>query len=253
MASPQILYEDDDMLVLNKPPGLTVNAAETEKEETLEEWLRQDKGISIDRGGIVHRLDKDTSGVLVVAKTEQAMANLQAQFKERTTQKTYQALVHGYISPREGLTKTNLGRNPKNRFKFAVVEEGREAETAWEVINYATLSNDKLDELTQDCNKNQKRYYEAHATYYSYLTVTPKTGRTHQIRVHLAALRHPIVSDKVYSSRKLDKLDEKWCPRQFLHAKSLTIRQPRTGDQMTFEAPLPPDLTHALTWLSLQT
>lgn len=241
-----ILFEDETLLVIDKPPGLVVNEAETQHEQTLEKWLRDVKQIPVERSGIVHRLDKDTSGVLVVAKNPDALASLQQQFQLRTTEKQYLALVHTILAEKSGEITTNFARNPKNRLKFAVTEEGKEATTAWRVEAYYRLPEAYLSQLTADMNKNQKRYYEAQAIFYTLLTVFPKTGRTHQIRVHLSSLRHPLVSDKVYTSRKLTKLDALWCPRHFLHAQSLAFDHPVTGERMTLTSPLPDDLQQAL-------
>lgn len=243
---PIIIFEDDHILVLNKPPGFVVNRAETQKEETLEQWLSDEKKIRIERSGIVHRLDKDTSGVLVVAKTLAAMHHLQAQFANRKTQKQYIALAHGNFSQDEGTIKESLGRNPKNRTKFTVIENGRPSETSFRVTGWFLLAQEKIKELLPHDNKNQQRYYQQQAQNYTLLRLEPKTGRTHQIRVHLLTLRHPIVSDRVYTSRRLLRLDLLWCSRQFLHAEKLSFTHPVTGERMTFTSELPKDLREAI-------
>ena len=128
-----VIFEDEDLLVVNKPPGLVVDPADTVTEETLADILQKDFHIPLLRGGIVHRLDKDTSGILLVAKTQEVLENLQAQFKNRTVQKQYLALVHGQIE-KGGKVEGSIGRNPKNREKFGVVLEGKEAVTEYEPI-----------------------------------------------------------------------------------------------------------------------
>lgn len=249
MVAPQIIYEDDVLLVVNKPANLTVNDAETEKEPTLQSWLLTSKGITIERSGIVHRLDKDTSGVILVGKTIEAVEALQSQFKDRLVQKQYVALVHGYVPDREGTLSEPMGRNPKNRHKFTLLPTGRDAVTEYRVEQYLQMSHDIMRELTEGMNKNQTRFFEHHGRLYTLVNVFPKTGRTHQIRVHFTALRHPLVSDKVYSSRKLVKFTQTWCPRQFLHAKCITFMHPITNEKRSYSADLPADLHQALTVL----
>lgn len=246
MKTPIILYEDDQILVVDKPPGLVVNNADTIKEETLETWLTQEKGATAQRGGIVHRLDKDTSGVLLVAKTDAVVLALQEQFASRTTDKEYIAVAHGNIEETNGVISYSLGRNPANRTKFAVIEGGRPSETAWVKEAAYQLSESAIKEKLPGSNKNQLRYYVQNGREYMKLRLHPKTGRTHQIRVHLTALRHPLVSDRVYTSRKLLRLDLTWCPRQFLHAAKITFVHPRTEETMTFISTLPEDLQSAL-------
>jgi len=232
--SPQILYEDEFLLVLNKPAGWVVNRSETVKEETLQDWLEKNFQFSIFnfqnyRSGIVHRLDKDTSGVLVVAKTPEVFENLQRQFKERVVKKRYLVLVHGRVTPPEGVIRAPIARSPFDRKKFGIFLGGREAET-----KYKKISNLK--------SKNSKEEF-------SLLEVEPKTGRTHQIRVHLKYLGYPVVADEFYASRKTYRADKLWCPRQFLHASELSFVHPQTGERVKFSAPLPLDLKKALEYL----
>lgn len=254
-----IVYEDDHVLVIAKPAGLVVNRAESQKDETLEAWLEETYHIPAERSGIVHRLDKDTSGVLVIAKSQEALSNLQQQFFDRTTKKTYVALCHGLFGEPQGVITEAISRSQHNRTKFAVSTDGRPSETHYQVTAKYTLplatleaimatpANDR--EQPQKLNKNQKRYLESGARDYSLLELNPRTGRTHQIRVHLVSLRHPIVSDKVYTGRKLVKFDLLWCPRQFLHAQSLAFDHPVSGKPITCTAPLPADLQSALLYL----
>jgi len=245
-----IIYEDDALLIINKPAGVVVNRAETQKVETLEAWLAEDKGIKAERSGIVHRLDKDTSGLLVVAKNDGVMTALQEQFANRTIEKEYIALCHEYFSEKTGTITTSIGRNPYNRHKFMIQSNGRTSETHWLVEKTYALDQLTLEQLLPALNKNQQRYYKQQAIRYTFVRLFPKTGRTHQLRVHLASLRHPIVSDTLYGSRKLVRLDVLWCPRQFLHATKLVFTHPVSRKRMVFEAELPQDLKDALSLLN---
>lgn len=211
-----ILFEDDALVVINKPSGLVVNRAESVKEKTVEDWAREKFKSGIDRAGIVHRIDKETSGLLVIAKTPESFSELQRQFKNREIKKTYLALVHGIIVPKEGEIRAPVGRLPWNPKRFGIVPEGKEAVTKYKVVK------DNLVELY------------------------PETGRTHQIRVHLKYLGHPIVGDYLYAGRKTARDDRTWAPRVMLHAWKLTILHPRPGGKMSFEAPMPDDMMKAL-------
>jgi 23S rRNA pseudouridine1911/1915/1917 synthase len=193
-----ILYEDNDLLVVDKPAGLTVHPAPGHYTHTLvNAVLAHVPELEIEetnRPGIVHRLDKDTSGLIIIAKNDVAHMKLADQFKSRTVIKTYQALVQGHLSPEEGIIDANIGRDPRDRKRMAITSHGREAQTEYKVIKY--LDN------------------------YTLLEVKPKTGRTHQIRVHLAAIGFPIVGDATYGA-KSDYLS-----RQFLHAYKLVFKLP---------------------------
>ena len=221
-----IVYQDRDLLVIDKPAGLTVHPAPGHPSGTLVNALlavcpdlRNIRGTI--RPGIVHRLDKDTSGLMVVAKNDRAYQELSQQMKRREVHKTYLALVRGVPSPREGAIEAPIGRHPKNRKKMAVVAGGREALTRYRV----------REELPGG---------------YALLEVEPVTGRTHQIRVHMAATGHPVVGDTVYG-RRSDLVD-----RQFLHAWKLAFAMPLGGRTVEFESPLPPDLRRALEMLRAQ-
>lgn len=233
---PKIVSEDSDILVIDKPAGMVVNKADTtDKEKTLQAWVeKRILPISTNttnttndfykRAGIVHRLDKETSGLLVIAKTSEAFENLQAQFKNREVEKKYLALVHGKVSPAEGEINAPVGRLPWNRERFGVLPGGREALTKYRAIkNYALLP-----------------------TAYTLLELTPLTGRTHQIRVHLKYLGHPIVGDPFYGGRKAAREDRKFCPRVFLHASFLKLSHPESGEELKFESPLPEELNKVL-------
>lgn len=228
----EIVFEDQSILVLNKPSGLVVNRSQTVKVKTLQDWVAQYlkvKGLGIGgRAGIVHRLDKETSGLLLVAKNLKDFALLQAQFKARKVEKKYLALVHGRLEPREGTIKAAISRSPFARKKFGVFLGGKEAETGYLV----------------------SRFYESEkAGKFSLVELKPKTGRTHQIRVHLKYLGHPVVADAKYAGRKTFHQDQKWCPRQFLHASFLGFRHPEKEKKIHFSLPLPNDLKKALIYL----
>lgn len=258
MKVPQLIrkiYEDTDFLVLDKPPGLVVDLAETVKEETLADILIRDFGINLSRGGIVHRLDKDTSGILLVAKTQQALENLQAQFKERKTKKEYLALVHGFVD-KSGKVEGNIGRNPFKREKFTVLEKGsprfaggagKEALTEYEPVKQLTIDNEQWTKIFSDLNTIQTRKLEKmHYNQFTLLKCHPLTGRTHQIRVHLKYIGHAIVSDEKYVGRKTYRLDRRWCPRMFLHAVKLGFEHPGSREWMKLESPLQEDLEKVL-------
>ncbi len=177
------------------------------------------------RPGIVHRLDKDTSGVILVAKNDASHRELQSQFKNRQVEKTYLALVYGGVSPERGEINAAVGRDPRERKRMAVVaaSQGRPAAT-----RYETLATYRMPGTGERL---------------SLLACRPLTGRTHQIRVHLAHIHHPIVGDEVYGPRrKLPFPAPAGGPRQFLHAQRLKFRLPSTGQPVEFTAPLPPDL-----------
>jgi 23S rRNA pseudouridine1911/1915/1917 synthase len=214
-----ILYEDSQIIVINKPAGMVVHPAAGNENGTLVNALLHHcsdlAGIGGEkRPGIVHRLDKDTSGVMVVAKTEKAMTDLARQFKERETEKEYMAIVRGVPKPPTGRINAKIGRHRIHRKKMTIDEKhGRHA-----------VSNYKVVEAFQ---------------YASLIHVRIETGRTHQIRVHMASLRHPILGDRVYARKQPTDI---WPNRQMLHAAKLCLTHPDSGDKLTFTAPLPPDM-----------
>ena len=217
-----IIYQDDDILVVDKPAGLTVHPAPGHPSGTLVNALLalcpELKGIAGTlRPGIVHRLDKDTSGLLVVAKNDRAQRSLSQQLKEREVRKVYLALVQGVPRPPEGVIEAPIARHPKNRKKMAIVAGGREAETRYRVRQEIPGGGG-----------------------YALLEVEPITGRTHQIRVHLAAIGHPVVGDTTYGRRS------PYVQRQFLHAHRLAFRLPTSDRTVELESPLPPDLRQGL-------
>ncbi len=245
MTAPKILFEDEDFLVVDKPTGMVVNRAETTgRVETVQDWaetkirekieeirkgeetLKETEKEFWERGGIVHRLDKDTSGLLVIAKTPEAFENLKERFKSRLVVKKYLALVHGRVAPETGTIKAPIARSPFNPKHFGVFPGGREAET-----NYKLLKILKHLKLLKE---------------FSLLELAPHTGRTHQIRVHLKYINHPIVSDPIYGGRKNLREDLRFCPRLFLHAAFLRFEHPMTKKVLEFKSLLPPDLDRVL-------
>jgi 23S rRNA pseudouridine1911/1915/1917 synthase len=226
----EIVYEDDVLLVVNKPAGLVVHPAAGTPSGTLANALayhfQQLPGAGV-RPGIVHRLDRDTSGLLVVAKTEVALENLSDQFRDRTVFKSYVALVHGRMAADKGKVDQPLARDPSNRTRMAVVRGGRNALTLYRV----------------------RRAFER----FTLLDVELKTGRTHQIRVHLAWLKHPVVGDETYGGGRDNTIQDpqlrarvRNLKRQFLHAEKLGFTHPVKQEFMKFESPLPADLSDFL-------
>lgn len=219
-----IIYEDEDLAVINKPQGMTVHAGSGNYEGTLVNALlfRLDKLSGINgelRPGIVHRIDKDTSGLLVVAKNDLAHLSLSKQIQEKTCHREYLALLEGVLKEDSGKVITNIGRDPKDRLKMAVLPAGRGrlAETDWEAAERFARN--------------------------TLVKFTLHTGRTHQIRVHAKYLGHPVVGDPVYGYKK-QRFE---LNGQLLHAFRLTLTHPRTGERMTFSAPLPDYFERILT------
>jgi len=241
-----VVFEDDYLLVLDKPAGLVVDPAQTVKDQTLADILQTDFKIKLFRGGIVHRLDKDTSGIILVAKTGATLENLQSQFKQRKIKKEYLALVHGKLAEK-GRVEGHIGRNPGNREKFTVLEEGKEAVTEYEPIKLLVMSQELIEKTFEDFNKIQLRKLQTmNYQLYTLLKCHPLTGRTHQIRVHLKYIGHPIVCDEKYAGRKMFRLDKRWCPRMFLHAKRIGFYHPISGNWMELESELAKDLQEVL-------
>ncbi|MEZ4732706.1 MAG: RluA family pseudouridine synthase [Caldilineaceae bacterium] len=237
-----IVYEDSDLLLIDKPAGMVVHPAPGHEEGTLVNAILHHcpelEGVGGERRpGIVHRLDKETSGLLVVAKNDRAHRYLQAQFKARTVYKEYLALLEGQIDPPQGRIIAPIGRHPVERKRQAVLPadprtsqtQGREAITDYRVQAYYTLP-------VRDSNA---------IAHFSYVSVILHTGRTHQIRVHCAWRKHPVVGDTLYGYRKQRLPIE----RQFLHAHRLRLRLPSSNEEREFVAPLPADLKQVLTML----
>jgi 23S rRNA pseudouridine1911/1915/1917 synthase len=224
----EVVYEDEELVVVNKPAGLVVHPAAGVPSGTLANALayhfQELSGrAGAVRPGIVHRLDRDTSGLMVVAKTESAHENLQDQFRARSVFKSYIALVHGRVKEEKGQVAEPLARDPRNRTRMAVVRAGRTALSLYRVRR-------RFDRFTL-------------------LDVEIKTGRTHQIRVHLAWLKHPVVGDEVYGGGRDKTVTDarlrariQALGRQFLHAETLGFHHPRTSQWSRFDAPLPSPL-----------
>lgn len=219
------IYDDDDLVVISKPPGLVVHPSCGHERGTLVHGLlfhcsALSGGSAALRPGIVHRLDKDTSGIMVVAKNDYAQQSLMYQFKHRLVEKTYLAILDGSLSPGEGRIDSPIGRHPVNRKKMAVQsKDGRQAATSWLVL--------------EDFGK------------FSYVRLQLETGRTHQIRVHMASLGHPVTGDTIYGSKKKEYADLD-VSRQCLHAYRLSFKHPRTEALLQLEAPLWNDMVNAL-------
>jgi len=230
MHDPVVLHEDDSLLLLNKPAGwVTTSAGTTGRSPVVQEWLSKTYTYPLSqdferRSGLVHRLDKETSGILVVGKTQEAYEFLQSQFADRTIQKTYTALAHGLFKVKKGVVKAEVGRLPWNRERFGIVPGGRHSETSFEIVKEYLHGKDVV----------------------SLVSLAPKTGRTHQIRIHLKFLGHPIVSDIFYAGRKTSRRDLEWCSRMFLHSSGITFTHPLTKKIMAQTADLPGELQQVL-------
>jgi 23S rRNA pseudouridine1911/1915/1917 synthase len=224
-----VLFMDDEIAVIDKPPSMVVYPAAGHKSGTIMNALaHRAKSLATIGGpirpGIVHRLDKDTSGVMVVALTDRAYYSLSNQFKERTAGRSYIALVFGCLRHDRGEISLRIGRSTADRKKMSTrVRQGKEARTQWEVI-------ERFDE---------------HATL---IKATLATGRTHQIRVHFASTGYPVLGDMTYGKKSSITVGRKKIsfPRQMLHAETLTLEHPSTGKKMEFHAPAPPDMQETL-------
>lgn len=227
----EIVFEDDQLIVINKPAGLVVHPAAGVHSGTLANALayhfQQLSNAGSVRPGIVHRLDKDTSGLLVAAKTESAHENLADQFRAREVFKSYVALTYGVVKQESGRIEQPIARDPRNRTRMAIVPGGRGALSLYQV----------------------RRSYDS----FTLLDVELKTGRTHQIRVHLSWLKHPVVGDELYGGGRDNNVQDvrlraqiRKLKRQFLHAEKLGFRHPQTGEQMQFVTPLPAALANLL-------
>ena len=230
-----ILFEDQHLLVINKPPDLVVHPAAGHKQGTLVNALLhychgQLSGVGgVARPGIVHRLDKNTSGCLIVAKNDSTHLALSAQFAKRETNKVYQALVCGRLTKKQLTVKAPIGRHPVQRKKMSVIENGRPSHTDFKILEILNES--------------------------SLVEAVLHTGRTHQIRVHLQHLEAPLIGDPVYANKHTRTFAQKTgyqAPRQMLHAKTLSFIHPISQKQITIEAPLPEDFLDALNYLKIR-
>jgi 23S rRNA pseudouridine1911/1915/1917 synthase len=235
-----ILYEDSSIIVIDKPPGMVVHPAYGNPSGTLVNALlyhcKDLGGINgVLRPGIVHRLDKDTSGVMVVAKDDEAYHHLIKQFKNRTVKKVYSAIVYGRFTQNEGLIDSAIGRHPSERKRMSTrTKKGKAAITRWKKV-------EDFDSCT-------------------FLEIFPQTGRTHQIRVHLSSIGHPLLGDPLYGRKgrpgtihdPVLKECVKRMNRQVLHAQRLEFTHPRTGERVQFVSPIPQDIKEVLEWLRAQ-
>lgn len=219
----KIIFQDENLIILDKPSGV-ITISDVSDVETIATLVAKEFSIPAEIS-IVHRLDKDTSGVLVIAKDKLTHEKLQEGFKERSVKKEYLALVHGKIE-KKGIVTASLIRVPGGGNKFVVDNNGRLASTEYDPI---------------------KQYGQ-----FTLLKCKPLTGRTHQIRVHLKYINHPIVSDSIYAGRKTFKLDIKWCTRLFLHASKLGFNHPVSGKWVEFESSLPENLKEVLDLLDVK-
>ncbi len=229
-----ILYEDDQSLVINKPAGMMVHPDGTSKDKTLTDWIMEKypelenigeeqtlrTGETIKRPGIVHRIDKDTSGVLIIAKTQEAFLHLKEQFQERTVEKVYQAFVYGHFNEVEGIIDRPIGKSKKD-FRRWSAQRGARGTLREAVTEYKVLFSAKE---------------------VSFVELFPKTGRTHQLRVHMKAINHPLVSDILYAPSHQSLLGFK---RLALHAKSVSFNS-LSGDRIEIIAPYPEDFEQAV-------
>lgn len=231
---PKIIFEDDFFMVLDKPAGwITNSASTTTTQPVVQDYVRDHFDYEIakseeERSGVVHRLDKETSGILLIAKTKTAFYELQRQFKERVVAKKYTALTHGIPKEQTGEIVAAVGRLPWRRDRFGVLQGGRAAQTHYEVL----------------------KSFEKDGQSFALLELAPKTGRTHQIRIHLKYLGNPIVADNFYAGRKTARKDRTWCPRLFLHASAISFNHPQSQEKVSFTSKLPADLQQVLASLA---
>lgn len=227
-----VIYEDSDLLVVNKPSGMLTHPTGRERHGTLVNALLHHCGSSLSgingfiRPGIVHRLDRDTSGLLMVAKTDAAHFHLSAQLKNKSARRDYRAIAQGAFSTDSGTVDAPIGRNPKHRDKMAVMSDGRPAVTHWRV---------------------QERVGDK----YALLELSLETGRTHQIRVHMAHIGHPLLGDPLYGSG-IEKVLKLKTQGQLLQAFRLSFNHPITQERLTFEIPEDPEITRVWHWLQDQ-
>lgn len=221
----QIIFEDDNILVIDKPAGVVVNSVESYKGLTLQDLIKEKINVAKvledsefrQRSGIVHRIDKETSGIVLVAKNETAFLHLKNQFLRRTIEKEYKAVVCGKVEFENIEINAPIGRNPNNFIKMAIVSDGKQSLTL----------------VTRESERVFGEYT------YTSVTVYPKTGRTHQIRVHLASIKHPVAGDPLYAGKSLYALSFEIFKRMMLHAYKISFQSPTSNEVVAFESPLP--------------
>lgn len=240
MKEPKVIFENDDVVVIDKPAGLSVHGEGEDPSGTVVEWFLQyspsSKGVGeqrigqagkeIERSGVVHRLDRDTSGVMILAKNQEAFDDLKNQFKERLVKKEYHALVYGAMKERWGTINRAIGRSARD-WRLRSAEKGargklRESITNWECLKFGQYKGES----------------------FSYIKLKPETGRMHQLRVHLKSIGRPIVGDSIYAPEKVEKSNNLGLDRLALHAVSLDLNLPG-GEHRSFEAVIPPELKAA--------
>jgi 23S rRNA pseudouridine1911/1915/1917 synthase len=228
-----VLYEDDSLLVINKPAGVVVNRADSVKEETIQDWSaiklhlpsgQVPKDDFASRAGIVHRIDRETSGILLIAKNPESFMELQRQFKEREVKKTYCAIVHGKLVPEDGQVDAPIGRLPWNRQQFGIVPGGKDALTRYNTVKTFVASGEEV----------------------TLVELYPETGRTHQIRVHMKYLNHPLLGDYLYAGRKTSRDDRVWAERVMLHAYKISFFHPVTKKPLELTSPMPDDMNRII-------
>lgn len=240
----EIVWENEDVLVINKPAGVVVNRVESVKEETIQDWVEEQEWwqkeekeeVFVQRSGVAHRLDKETSGCLLIAKNSESLKELMAQFKKRETEKEYVALVHGWIEPKEGRVKLPLGRNQNDRKKQEVRYDGKVADTIWRRVG-----------VYKGVDKEGWQGREPWGSKLSLVRIQLMTGRMHQIRVHLSHLGYPIFADEKYLNREQREKDILVLRRHFLHAEKLGFRV--KGERVEVSAPLNEDLEKCMALL----
>lgn len=231
---PQIIQEDVNFFIVNKPSGWVTNDADTAvNQPVLQKYMRENFDYPLathyeHRNGIVHRLDKETSGIVLVAKNEETFFYLQSLFKERKVKKGYLALLHGELKEQRGIVEAEVGRLPWNRRRFGIIAGGRHSLTRYRV----------------------RSIYKKDDIHYSLVEFFPETGRTHQIRIHAKHIGHPIVSDEFYAGRKTSRKDRIWCDRLFLHAYTISFPD-KHGETVTATSELPNDLANSLALLEM--
>lgn len=240
MKEPEIIFENDDVLVINKPAGLLVHGEGEDSKDTLVEWFLKKvpealgvgeprigkDGKAVERSGIVHRLDRETSGVMILAKNQAAFDHLKEQFKGRTAKKEYRALVYGEMKEKYGVVDRKIGRSSKD-WKLRSSERGARGQLRAATTNWECLSSGTYEEES-----------------FSFVKLLPQTGRTHQLRVHLKFIGRPIVGDTLYVPGKVEESNNLGLKRLALHSFGLTLTLP-DGEVRSFEAPVPAEMTAA--------